>query len=110
MLGGIQARLELGPYNPDTHTLSFIKNEMYRFLPEHASWSSTWSGTEWFKKSVKQFTLNSYRAHFFDKVFFTAFSRLALGTNGQAIVNRLFLLGYTRNQLNNTKLTMEGVV
>ena len=44
MLGGIQARLELGPYNPDTHTLSFIKNEMYRFLPEHASWSSTWSG------------------------------------------------------------------
>ena len=40
MLGGIQARLELGPYNPDTHTLSFIKNEMYRFLPEHASWSS----------------------------------------------------------------------
>ena len=40
MLGGIQARLELGPYNPETHTLSFIKNEMYRFLPEHASWSS----------------------------------------------------------------------
>ena len=43
MLGGIQARLELGPYNPDTHTLSFMKAELYRFLPEHAAWSSSWT-------------------------------------------------------------------
>merc|ERR1719266_1662083 len=43
MLGGIQARLELGPYNPETHTLSFMKAELYRFLPEHAAWSSSWT-------------------------------------------------------------------
>jgi hypothetical protein len=43
MLGGIQARLELGPYVPETHTPSYMRSEMYRFLPEHASWSSSWS-------------------------------------------------------------------
>ena len=43
MLGGIQARLELGPYIPETHTLSFMKAELYRFLPEHAAWSSSWT-------------------------------------------------------------------
>ncbi len=43
MLGGIQARLELGQYVPETHTPSFMRGEMYRFLPEHASWSSKWS-------------------------------------------------------------------
>lgn len=29
MLGGIQVRLELGPYNPHVHTLHF-----FRYLPE----------------------------------------------------------------------------
>ena len=43
MLGGIQARLELGPYNQETHTPSYMKGEMYRFLPEHAAWSSSWT-------------------------------------------------------------------
>eukprot|EP00095_Tigriopus_kingsejongensis_P011483 maker-scaffold626_size122949-snap-gene-0.34 protein:Tk11483 transcript:maker-scaffold626_size122949-snap-gene-0.34-mRNA-1 annotation:"ferm domain-containing protein 8" len=43
MLGGIQARLELGPYDSDTHTSSFFRSIMYRFLPEHASICNSWS-------------------------------------------------------------------
>ena len=43
MLGGIQARLELGPYDMTVHTPSYFRTIMYRFLPEHASWNSSWS-------------------------------------------------------------------
>ncbi|TRY63414.1 hypothetical protein TCAL_02646 [Tigriopus californicus] len=43
MLGGIQARLELGPYESETHTSSFFRSIMYRFLPEHASICNSWS-------------------------------------------------------------------
>ena len=43
MLGGIQARLELGPYDMAVHTPAYFRSIMYRFLPEHATWNTTWS-------------------------------------------------------------------
>ncbi|XP_040575680.1 putative FERM domain-containing protein FRMD8P1 [Lepeophtheirus salmonis] len=43
MLGGIQARLELGTYDQDIHTPSYFRSIMYRFLPEHASIYGNWS-------------------------------------------------------------------
>jgi len=36
MLGGIQARLELGPYDVSIHTPAFIRQNLQRFLPQHA--------------------------------------------------------------------------
>ncbi|MCL4132034.1 UNVERIFIED_CONTAM: hypothetical protein GTU68_038867, partial [Idotea baltica] len=36
MLAGIQARLELGPYDHNLHTPSFFRNELLDYLPEHA--------------------------------------------------------------------------
>ncbi|CAL4139702.1 unnamed protein product, partial [Meganyctiphanes norvegica] len=36
MLAGIQARLELGPYDHTTHTPSFFRRRLLDFLPEHA--------------------------------------------------------------------------
>jgi len=36
MLGGIQARLEIGPYDLAVHSPSFFKQNLVRFLPEHA--------------------------------------------------------------------------
>lgn len=47
MLGGIQARLELGPYDSAVHTPAYMRSVMYRFLPEHASWSTSWSSCLW---------------------------------------------------------------
>ncbi|XP_066901702.1 FERM domain-containing protein 8, partial [Halyomorpha halys] len=35
MLGSIQARIELGPYNPQYHTLHFFREQQGRFLPSH---------------------------------------------------------------------------
>ncbi|KAG8302735.1 FERM domain-containing protein 8 [Homalodisca vitripennis] len=46
MLGGIQARLELGPYNPHLHTIHFFREQHSRFLPVHmrrGAWRS-WLG------------------------------------------------------------------
>ncbi|XP_017468555.1 PREDICTED: FERM domain-containing protein 8-like [Rhagoletis zephyria] len=43
MLGGIQARIELGPYNPHTHTVSFLRENQLRFLPHHVAKSTNWS-------------------------------------------------------------------
>ncbi|CAH1393403.1 unnamed protein product [Nezara viridula] len=43
MLGSIQARIELGPYNPQYHTLHFFREQQSRFLPSHIrnmSWNS----------------------------------------------------------------------
>ncbi|XP_024081210.1 FERM domain-containing protein 8 isoform X2 [Cimex lectularius] len=43
MLGSIQARIELGPYNPQFHTLQFFREQHGRFLPAHmrnGSWNS----------------------------------------------------------------------
>ena len=35
MLGGIQARLELGPYDISTHTPSFIRYQVYTYRGSH---------------------------------------------------------------------------
>uniref|UniRef100_A0A1B6CXC5 FERM domain-containing protein 8 n=1 Tax=Clastoptera arizonana TaxID=38151 RepID=A0A1B6CXC5_9HEMI len=43
VLGGIQARLELGPYNPQIHTINFFRDQSSRFLPIHmrrGAWTS----------------------------------------------------------------------
>ncbi|XP_030380856.1 putative FERM domain-containing protein FRMD8P1 isoform X2 [Scaptodrosophila lebanonensis] len=42
MLGGIQARIELGPYNSHTHTIGFFREHQSRFLPSHVAKSSNW--------------------------------------------------------------------
>ncbi|XP_048507612.1 FERM domain-containing protein 8 isoform X2 [Athalia rosae] len=34
-LGALQARIELGPYNPQTHTLAYFRRHRGRFLPHH---------------------------------------------------------------------------
>ncbi|XP_043462043.1 FERM domain-containing protein 8 [Leptopilina heterotoma] len=34
-LGALQARIELGPYNSQTHTLAFFRKHRGRFLPHH---------------------------------------------------------------------------
>lgn len=34
-LGALQARIELGPYNPQSHTLAFFRRHRGRFLPHH---------------------------------------------------------------------------
>ncbi|KAJ4435113.1 hypothetical protein ANN_23688 [Periplaneta americana] len=49
MLGGIQARIELGPYNPQVHTTQFFREQQCKFLPAHVS-RSTWS---WLRISGK---------------------------------------------------------
>uniref|UniRef100_A0A1A9W2Q4 FERM domain-containing protein 8 n=1 Tax=Glossina brevipalpis TaxID=37001 RepID=A0A1A9W2Q4_9MUSC len=43
MLGGIQARIELGPFNSHTHTISFFRENQSRFLPQHVAKNSNWS-------------------------------------------------------------------
>ncbi|KAM7360805.1 FERM domain-containing protein 8 Bili isoform 2-T9 [Cochliomyia hominivorax] len=43
MLGGIQARIELGPFNSHTHTVSFFRENQSRFLPQHVAKNSSWS-------------------------------------------------------------------
>ncbi|KNC23804.1 hypothetical protein FF38_01275 [Lucilia cuprina] len=43
MLGGIQARIELGPFNSHTHTVSFFRENQTRFLPQHVAKNSSWS-------------------------------------------------------------------
>ena len=76
MLGGIQARLEIGPYDMGIHTPAFFRQNLERFLPEHAvrksggilSWLP-WSATsksspearliEQFKVILKQNFYNS---------------------------------------------------
>ena len=49
MLGGIQARLELGPYDLGLHTPAFFRQNLERFLPEHAVRRSggLWSWLPW---------------------------------------------------------------
>ncbi|SPP83231.1 FERM domain-containing protein 8 [Drosophila guanche] len=42
MLGGIQARIELGPYNSHTHTVGFFRENQARFLPALVAKSSNW--------------------------------------------------------------------
>ncbi|KAF5280346.1 hypothetical protein FQR65_LT03155 [Abscondita terminalis] len=42
MLGGIQARIELGPYNPLIHSTHYFREEQSKFLPAHVRKSATW--------------------------------------------------------------------
>lgn len=50
MLGGIQARLELGPYSPQIHTIHFFREQHSRFLPVHMR-RGAW--TSWLRLSGK---------------------------------------------------------
>ncbi|KAF5305045.1 hypothetical protein FQA39_LY09307 [Lamprigera yunnana] len=43
MLGGIQARIELGPYNPQVHSTHYFREEQSKFLPAHVRKSATWA-------------------------------------------------------------------
>ncbi|CAH1365695.1 unnamed protein product [Tenebrio molitor] len=43
MLGGIQARVELGPYNPQIHSTHYFREEQSKYLPHHVRKSSTWT-------------------------------------------------------------------
>ncbi|XP_066157639.1 putative FERM domain-containing protein FRMD8P1 isoform X1 [Euwallacea fornicatus] len=43
MLGGIQAREELGPYNSQAHTTHYFREEQSKFLPAHVRKSPTWT-------------------------------------------------------------------
>ena len=49
MLGGIQARLEIGPYDMGIHTPAFFRQNLERFLPDHAVRKSggMWSWLPW---------------------------------------------------------------
>lgn len=43
MLGGIQARIELGPYNPQVHSTHYFREEQAKYLPSHVRKSATWT-------------------------------------------------------------------
>lgn len=57
MLGGIQARIELGPYNPHTHTISYFREIQARFLPPHIAKNTTWSWLPISRKSSAEVRL-----------------------------------------------------
>ncbi|KAK9884110.1 hypothetical protein WA026_005064 [Henosepilachna vigintioctopunctata] len=43
MLGGVQAHIELGPYNPQVHTTHYFREEQHKYLPMHVRKSATWA-------------------------------------------------------------------
>ncbi|CAG9820882.1 unnamed protein product [Phaedon cochleariae] len=43
MLGGIQARIELGPYDAHAHTIHYFREEQAKYLPAHVRKSATWT-------------------------------------------------------------------
>lgn len=43
MLGGIQARIELGPYNSQVHSIHYFREEQSKYLPAHVRKSATWT-------------------------------------------------------------------
>ncbi|KAJ8924195.1 hypothetical protein NQ315_006986 [Exocentrus adspersus] len=43
MLGGIQARIELGAYNPQVHSTHYFREEQTKYLPMHVRKSATWT-------------------------------------------------------------------
>ncbi|XP_015182613.1 PREDICTED: putative FERM domain-containing protein FRMD8P1 isoform X2 [Polistes dominula] len=45
-LGALQARIEIGPYNSQTHTLAFFRRHRGRFLPHHYTSPSLLLGLE----------------------------------------------------------------
>ncbi|XP_041969933.1 putative FERM domain-containing protein FRMD8P1 isoform X2 [Aricia agestis] len=42
MLGGLQARIQLGPYDPHRHTAKFFREQQDKYLPRHAR-SGRWA-------------------------------------------------------------------
>ncbi|XP_071453770.1 FERM domain-containing protein 8 isoform X2 [Hetaerina americana] len=42
-LGGIQARIKLGPYNPQVHTIDFFRQQQRKLLPSHVRRCRGWS-------------------------------------------------------------------
>ncbi|XP_069969145.1 FERM domain-containing protein 8 isoform X2 [Bactrocera oleae] len=57
MLGGIQARIELGPYNSHTHTIGFLRENQLRFLPQHVARSTNWAWLPVSRKSSAEVKL-----------------------------------------------------
>ncbi|KAF4518167.1 hypothetical protein B566_EDAN007858 [Ephemera danica] len=51
MLGGLQARIELGPYNPQLHTPDFFRQQQGDFLPAHVRRGAGWA---WLPVSSKR--------------------------------------------------------
>lgn len=43
MLGGIQARIELGPYNHQIHSTHYFREEQAKYLPIHVRKSPNWT-------------------------------------------------------------------
>lgn len=43
MLGGIQAGIELGAYNPQIHSTHYFREEQAKYLPMHVRKSATWT-------------------------------------------------------------------
>lgn len=57
MLGGIQARIELGPYNVHSHTISHFRENQSRFLPPHVAKNSSWSWLPYSRKTSAEVRL-----------------------------------------------------
>ena len=57
MLGGIQARIELGPYNIHSHTISYFREHQFRFLPKHVAKNSNWSWMPYSRKTSAEVKL-----------------------------------------------------
>lgn len=57
MLGGIQARIELGQYSPHAHTIGFFRESQARFLPQHVAKSSSWSWMPYSRKTSAEVKL-----------------------------------------------------
>ncbi|CAG0917242.1 unnamed protein product [Notodromas monacha] len=61
MLAGLQARLELGVYDPQIHTPEFFRSRLPDFLPDHVSRCSWASGVIKTKSSPELRILDQYR-------------------------------------------------
>lgn len=57
MLGGMQARIELGPYNSHSHTVGFFRENQARFLPAHVAKHASWSWLPISRKSSAEIRL-----------------------------------------------------
>lgn len=57
MLGGIQARIELGPYNIHSHTISYFRENQFRFLPHNVAKNSNLSWMPYSRKNSAEVKL-----------------------------------------------------
>lgn len=57
MLGGIQARIEFGPYNIHTHTISYFRENQFRFLPHNVAKNSNLSWMPYSRKNSAEVKL-----------------------------------------------------